>query len=150
MRVDSEIHKRMRAAYVLLQGKEISISIFEQVVILIKGLEPRVDKKLSLCSEALDTLQKIQKGDVIMLSADTLPEETDEQKKRKKTILFFITSLRDLRSEIKRVEKAFAKVSGQKNRWEQIVFYLKKPFGIITMVIVVIVSFLIIQILRHS
>src|SRR5262245_43239735 len=130
MTFDPEIQKRMRAAYVLLQGKEISISTFEQVRILIKGLDPRVDKKLAICSEALEKVQKIQKGDIILLSSEILPEDTEEQKKRKKIIIFFITTLRDLRSEIKRVEKEYAKASGQETRWQQIVAQAKGPLGI--------------------
>jgi hypothetical protein len=140
MRVDPEIRKRMRAAYVLLQGKEISISTFEQCRILIKGLDPRVDKKLTICSQALEKLQKIQSGDLITLSVEMLPEESEEQQKRKKIVLTFITTLRDLRSEIKRVEKEFAKADGYETPWQQFIAHLKGPFGIVTILAVIIVG----------
>lgn len=145
MRVDPEIWKRMRAAYVLLQGREISISTFEQVRILIKGLDPRVDKKLSVCSESLEKLKKIQNGDIILLSVDELLEESEEQKKRKKITLLFISTLRDLRSEIKRVEKEFAKTRPPQTQWEWISSLVKGPLGIVTIIAVIIVGFALLE-----
>ncbi len=145
MRVDPEIWKRMRAAYVLLQGREISISTFEQVRILIKGLDPRVDKKLSICSEALEKLQKIQNGDIILLSVEGLPEESEEQKKRKKIVTLFITTLRDLKSEIKRVEKEYAKTRPPQTQWEWIISVVKGPLGIVIIIAVIVVGFALLQ-----
>lgn len=146
MRVDSEMRKRMRAAYILLQGQEISISTFEQVRILIKGLHPGVDKKLTICSKALSTLQKIKEGDVILLSAETLPEKTENQKKQKKALLLFISAFRDLRSEVHRVEKEFAKAGDElTTRWEHVMIAAKGSFGIVTIAAVIIVSVALLQ-----
>src|SRR5437868_5212620 len=100
-------HQKMMSAYELLQQDVISVSSFEHIRTILKGIHPQVDEKLEECSEAFSKLQKIQSGDVITLSAEALPEDTEEKKKRKKALLFFINSVKDLKSEIQRITSEF-------------------------------------------
>lgn len=130
---------KINAAYELLQGGTISLDAFSQVVTLLKGLHPELDKKLAVSSELLGKVQKIQNGDVISLTADVLPEETEEDKKRKKALVFFINSINNLKSEIKRVEKEL-QTDKSPNTYDKIVYGAKGPFGIITIIAVIIVA----------
>src|SRR5690348_3584994 len=98
MKIPTDAHERLMSAFQLLQSPSISVSTFEQIRTLIKGIHSGIDEKLELCSKALSNIQKIQAGDIITLSAESLPQESEEQKKRKKIILFFITNIKDLQS----------------------------------------------------
>lgn len=144
MKTVSDGKERMVSAFQLLTGAEISVGTFENVRKLLKGLHPGVDKKLEVVSKALDKLQKVQSGDVISLSAEHLPEETEDQKKRKKALIFFIHYVKDLKSEIKRVEHEFQNpqnsTSGQAMKWGRVIKFAKGPFGLITLGAIVIVA----------
>src|SRR5438552_2407168 len=95
----SDTQKRIQAAWQLLSDTSIfSKETFDSVQTLVKGLNPKVDKALNTCFDALSKVEKIQNGDVVSLSIDTLPEETEEQKNRKKALLFLLESLQDLKS----------------------------------------------------
>src|SRR6266581_8525140 len=111
MQISSDSHKKLTSAYELLQGDVISFATFEHIRILLKGIHPVVDTKLTACSEALDALQKIQDGDMISLSAEALPENSEKEKKRKKAVLFFLGTVKDLQKEIQRVDAEFSRVN---------------------------------------
>src|ERR1700682_4101940 len=111
MQMPPDTHEKVISVYQLLQGETISISTFEHVRTILKGLHPKVDKKLEICSKALDKLQKIQSGDIITLSAERFPEDTEEKRKRKKVLLFFINSLKNLKGEIKRIDAEFTQAN---------------------------------------
>lgn len=132
-------NEKINSALLLLQGETISLDTFSQVVTLLKGIHPEIDKKLAVSSEILSKLQKIQNCDVIALSADTLPEETEEEKKRKKALIFFINSIHNLKSEIKRIESELKK-SDNSSKFDRIVYGAKGPFGIITLIAVILVG----------
>ncbi len=97
-----------------------------------------------MSSALLATLQKMQDGDVITLSAEALPEDTEERKKRKKALILFINSIKDLKSEIKRVEIELSKTKqngkDQTTNWGKIVAGAKGPFGLITIAALIIVG----------
>ena len=133
-------NEKINSALLLLQGETISLDTFSQVVTLLKGIHPEIDKKLAVSSEFLSKLQKIQNCDVIALSADTLPEETEEEKKRKKALIFFINSIHNLKSEIKRVESELKKSNNSSKSFDRIVYGAKGPFGIITLIAVILVG----------
>lgn len=139
MSVAQASHEKINAAYNLLQEDVLSLAAFSQVVTLLKGIHPTLDKKLAISSELLEKLQKVQNGDVISLSADLLPEETEKEKKRKKALIFFINSLNNLKSEMKRVEKEL-QTDNSPQTFGKIVYGAKGPFGIITLIAVIIVG----------
>ena len=148
MNIHSDTHQKIMSAYHLLQEDIMSISAFENIRTIVKGIHPDIDRKLEVCSKALSKLQKIEAGDVITLSVEGFPEDTEEKKKRKKALVFFINSLKDLKSEINRVEKEFAHANknarsssqNQLNSWGKIIGFAKGPFGMITLIAVVIVG----------
>jgi len=151
----SDTHKKIMSAYQLLQGEAISVNTFEHIRTILKDLHPKVDEKLEICSKALDKLQKIQSGDVITLSAEGLAEDTEEKRKRKKTLLLFINSLKNLKSEIKRVDAEFTQAHAHGNSLQnqltalgRIIGFAKGPFGAVTLIALVIVGFLLFQ--RHK
>ncbi len=137
----SDVHGKMISALQLLQGAQMSIATFERVRTLAKGFSPEVDKKLELCSYALSKVQKLQAGDVISLTAEALPEDTEENKKRKKALLLFISSLRNLKNEIKRVDSELIHPI-QVTSWGRIIGFSKGPFGLITIAALIIVGVL--------
>lgn len=143
MRIPTDTRERMNSAFQLLTGVEISVNTFEHVRSLIKGIHPVLDKKLEICSKALDKLQKVQSGDIISLSAEGLPENDEKEKKRKKALLFFISSLKNLQSEIKRVgNELHSSQNSSSNQiwsWGRIIKFAKGPFGLVTLAALVIV-----------
>lgn len=152
MRFPSDKHEKMMSAYQLLQTDSISLATFEHIRTLIKGFHPELDKKLEMCSQALDKLQKIESGDVISLSVEVLPEDTEEKKKRKKALLFFISSVRNLKSEIKRIDTEFTKANERGNTlkdhlsaWGRIIGFAKGPFGIATLIALLVTGFILLR-----
>lgn len=145
MLMPKDTHQKLMSAYDLLSQGSISIGSFENIRTVLKGIHPGVDEKLEICSKALEKLQKLQSGDVISLTVEGLPEETEEKKKRKKTLLFLINSIKNLQSEIKRVEKEFKlqqNKSGQQNvkSWGRIIGSAKGPLGLVTIAAIAIVG----------
>ena len=99
--------KRIFAAHKLLTEKTTSKEKIELVRSLIKGLNPRVDKLLENFLKAFSDLEKFHKDEIIELTAEYLPENTEEEKKRKKAFLWFIRNWKSLHSEIDRIKKEF-------------------------------------------
>ncbi|OGK23638.1 hypothetical protein A3A46_02925 [Candidatus Roizmanbacteria bacterium RIFCSPLOWO2_01_FULL_37_13] len=135
--------KRIFAAHKLLTEKTTSKQKLESVKALIKGINPRIDTFLENSSKALTDLEKFQKGDVIELGAEHLPENTEEEKKRKKALLWFIRNWKSLHSEIDRVKKEFEQGSqGTEQKIQsggRIAAFAKGPFGLMTALAIVIV-----------
>ena len=135
--------KRIFAAYKLLTEKTTSKQKLESVKALIKGINPRIDKLLDESSKAFSDLEKLQKGEVIEFTAEHLPENTEEEKRRKKALLWFIRNWKSLQNEMDRVKKEFEKGSqGTEQKIQsggRIVAFAKGPFGLITILAVVIV-----------
>jgi len=141
----TDAQSRMQSAYQLLLGDTFSVKTIEHIGVLLKGIHPEIDKKLSVCTKALNTLQKIQSGDMISLSVEHLPEGSKEEKKRKKLLIFFIESIKDLQSEIKRVEAELAheqkdSFKSKASSWGRIIKFAKGPFGLVTLAAIIIVG----------
>src|SRR5260221_7276345 len=144
MKIPTDAKEKLNAAYELLQGPILSYGTFHHIHTLVKGLHPEVDKKLEIASKAFIVLQKLQEGDVITLSTEHLPETTESQKKRKKALLFFITHIKDLQNEIKRVSAEMSQPSNSASdtAWHvgRIIKYAKGPVGLITIAALIIVG----------
>lgn len=139
----SETKQRILAAEKLLQDHSTTREKFESVRGLIKGLNPTLDKALGDCSAALTKLGKLQQGEVIELTAEHLPEQTEEQKNRKKALLWFIKNWKQLKGEVERVKgeleeldsKGEGKTAQQQiSNLTKLVAFAKGPLGIITIV----------------
>lgn len=136
----------MQAAHKLLLEETTTRQKFESIRTLIKGINPTVDKTLTQTSQALADYEKLHKGEVIELTAEKLPENTEEQKKRKKALLFLLKSWKQLLSEVERVQSEFEKEKQEggkpQDTWSRIVAGAKGPFGIITLGAILIIGFL--------
>lgn len=119
---------------------------FSHVCTLLKGTHPKIDELVVHCEKALSTIGKIEQGDVIGLSADHLPENTEEEKKRKKALLLFINSWRNLKSEVARVQAELQNPNNshtgaeQASMWGRIFKSAKGPLGVITVIAVGVVA----------
>lgn len=151
MIVTPDIKGKFDASYKLLMEDTTSREKFESIRKLIQGFHPRIDKQLTVVSKALSTYYKLQTGDVIQLTAESLPETTEEDKKRKRALLLFIQSWRQLQGEVQRVQHELESndqkdAKNSRSSQQQIVHvakiikYAKGPFGIITLAAVVIVG----------
>lgn len=146
----SDTKQRYLEAYKLLSEESTNLDKFESIRKLIFGLNPKVDKILNSCSETLSKIEKLQKGEVIELTAEGLPEDTEEEKKRKRTTLLFIRSWKGLQSEVERVKSELESGDGQESLEQKvqsgtkIVSFAKGPFGIITILATIMVGIFII------
>ncbi len=138
--MDTDIKRRIEAAYTLLQQETTTREKFESVRTLIKGINPQLDKQLTNVSRALSDMENLQKGQVIELSAEHLPEPTEEDKRRKRALLLFIRTWKQLASEVERVRAEVEKMGEQESVKEKatsvskLVGLAKGPFGIITVI----------------
>lgn len=138
-----EAHKKILAARALLLEPTTSLEKFSSIRELIAGVHPGLDELLASSERELAMLEKMFNGAVIELSANHLPENTDEQKKRKKALLLFISSWNKLKSEVARVQAELAAANGtetpstKRSHWGRIISLAKGPLGIITVVAVV-------------
>lgn len=140
--------EKIDAALQLLLEETTTFAKFEKIRILIKGINPKIDKTLASCSDIVKKLKKIQKSEILELSIGALPEHTEEQKKRKKYLLLFIFSWKDLRVEVARVQRFYQQhmASGKMTTQDylasasKLTATAKGPFGLITALAVVIVG----------
>ena len=135
----------MLAAYSLLAEPTTTREKFNHISTLIRGIHPHIDTALDKSHHALSSIGRIQEGDVISLSAENLPENTEEEKRRKKYLLLFIRSWKDLKSEIARVQAEFNNQNlqtptQQTSTWLRILKRAKGPLGVITVVAIGIVA----------
>lgn len=133
------IQDRIRAADRLLQAENTTLGQIESVRTLLKGINPKVDTLLASCTKSLSKIDKLQSGDIIALSAEAIPELTEDQKRKKKVLLLFLSSWKQLKSEVRRVEKELAgsKTAAQKTTSiGRIIGLAKGPLGLVTLIAV--------------
>lgn len=145
--------KRILAAEKLLAEDSTTVEKVESVLTLLRGTHPKIEKVLEPASRAFDNLKKIHEGEIIQLTTENLPAQTEEQKKRKKALVLFIKTLKDLRSEVERVKSELE--SGQSSgsqisSFAKIALFTKGPFGIITLFAILIAAFLVYSNLNKS
>lgn len=103
--------EKIRAALDLLMEETTTLSKFEKIRTLISGVNPKIDKALSEISSIIKSLQKIENIEVIDLTVQALPEKTDKDRKRKKLLLLLLSSWKNLRSEVERVQSLYEKAN---------------------------------------
>lgn len=140
----TKIREKLTAAEILTKGDSTTVDKATSLITLLKGLDRRVDKKLKTLSKSLSTIKNIQEGNVIEFAADKLPEETEKEKKRKKAIIFFIKSIKELKSELERVKRQLdQQTRGEQTSTEtaaQIAARVKGPFGLLTIAAIIAVG----------
>ncbi len=142
--MEQDIKKRLIAVYELLSEESTSLKKFENIRILIKGVNPNLDKRIDEVSRLLSSFQKIQEGEIIELTAENIPEKTEEEKKRKKTLLLLIKAWKDLKNEVERLKMEFKKMEkrdqSKPENVGKIIAKAKGPFGIITIAAILVIG----------
>lgn len=144
----SNPREKIDAAIELLMGETTTVAKFEKIRTLVKGINPKIDTTLESCSKVIKKLKKISKAEVIELTTEALPEDTKEQKERKKVLLLLIGLWKDLRSEIKRIKDIHQSshtsdkpsFNTQVTAFGKVIALAKGPFGLITGAAIVIVG----------
>lgn len=106
--------EKIRAALDLLMDETTTLQKFEKIRALILGVNPKIDKSLREISNAISNLKKIENIEVIDLSISALPEKNEKEKKRKKLLLLLLSSWKNLRSEVERVQNLYEKAGSDK------------------------------------
>lgn len=133
--------KRFEAAQKILSEQSTTVEKVESIFTLLRGTHPKIEKILVPASQAFANLKKFHQGEIIELTAENLPAEGEEQKKKKKALILFLKTWKDLRGEVKRVKAELE--SGQTgldqvSSFAKIAAYAKGPFGIITIAAILI------------
>ncbi len=130
--------KRLVAARDLLNDSTTTRAKLVALTTLLTGVHPKTDALLMECNKALSIVGQIEDGDVIRLSAESFPERTEEEKKRKRALLLFIKNWKDLQSEVGRIQAeldgAQADPSSQVSMWGKIFAFSKGPLIVIGVV----------------
>lgn len=141
----SDSKQKVLAAHKLLQEDSTTKEKFESIKTLLNGVDPKIDETLEKVSKALSDLEKLEHGEVIELSAEHLPENTEKEKRRKKLLFFLIRSWKDLKGEVERVRaelegKQETSQSQQLSSVSKITAFAKGPLGIVTLIAVLIIT----------
>lgn len=134
-----DTRERFAAAQKIFSESSSTVEKLRSIRGLLKGVHPGIDNKLAEYDRYLDMLEDIEQGSYIQLSAKTLPEETEKDKKRKAALLLFLKSRNDLEKEMARVSAEFEKSDAgarDPSVWMNIAKSAKGPLGIITVLAV--------------
>lgn len=147
---DAEIRKRIEAAYTLLTQPTTSRQKFDAIQTLLKGINTHLDQLLTNCSKTWIEMEKLHRGEVITLTAEHLPERTEEEKKRKRALLLFINNWKLLKSEVERLKGELKETQTDTSvervtRFGKIVTTAKDPFGLMTLVALVVAGVLLLN-----
>jgi len=146
--------EKLEVAYLLLVENSVSDGKVEKIKTLLKGLDPSLDGVLEKFSKAYSFLGKLERGEVLLLSAENLPERNDKEKKRKKLIVGFFTQWKSLKGEVSRLREIYrteeSDSEAQSAREEvttkqissigKILGFAKGPLGLITLAAVAVVG----------
>lgn len=138
-------HKKILAVKALLLEPSSTFSKAKSVSTLLRGIHKDTDAALDRFEAELATFEKIHNGEFVILGAEHLPENTEEEKKRKRALLLFLSTWNRLKSEVVRVEAELAasneasNTAGKVTGWGRIFKGAKGPLGIITVAAVGIV-----------
>lgn len=137
-----DAHKKILAAQTLLSSGAGTSSKLKSVSTLLQGIHPRTDAALARAEKEYDAFEKLYGGEIIELGVEQLPENTEEQKKRKKALLLLFNTWDTLRDEVARVDAELTAAHGsgdggsQVSLWGKILNFAKGPLGIFTIVAV--------------
>lgn len=99
-----ELKRRTEAAMVILNEGSTTLEKVRSVAGLLKGVNKKLDTILLTCETQCAHIELATQGAVVELALESMPEDTEEQKKRKKTLLIFIKSWGELKSEVSRLQ----------------------------------------------
>jgi hypothetical protein len=134
------------AAQALLIEPSSSFEKFGAVKDLIFGISPKLDEALQRCEKDLRSVEQILGHDFFSFATENLPEATEEQKRRKKAVVFFWKTWNTLRGEVSRVQEEMNHADSSQDQvvktghLARIFNFAKGPFGVLTVAAVAIVS----------
>lgn len=133
-----ELKQKCKAAIALLSESTTSLERVQSVVGLLKGVNKRLDGLLVVCEKNCKAIELVTTGAYIELAAEHLPEETEDQRKRKKALLLFIRSWGELKSEVARIQADLdtGKQVTDSSFWLSTLSAAKGPLAVITLVAV--------------
>jgi hypothetical protein len=133
--------EKLKTAWSLLAEDVSTIEKIEKIGSLAIGINSQVDTKLTKLLSLVSQIKKVSGGEVVELSLEKLPVKTNKDKKRKKLALLLLTSLKDLKSEVARIEGIKAATgTAQAVKAGKVITTLKGPLGAITIAAVGIVA----------
>ena len=133
--------KKLLAAQKLL-GQTDSLEKLMAVMMLLKGVHPRLDEMLHVTEARASELEKVLGGDFLGLVLEKMPETTEEEKRRKKLLAGFWRTWNDLKSEVARVQTEMDATQQNTDTTSKIwdfsrfISAAKGAFGIVTVVAV--------------
>lgn len=131
--------KRLEAALKILDSNTASLDKLESLGTLLKDFDPKLNQAIDRCKKIISNIKKIQSGDLIELGVENLPGNDEKEKKRKKLILLLLKNWRELKSEVKRLNKELTNQPDASN-YGRIIKFAKGPFGLVTLAALVIVG----------
>ena len=145
----TDINTRLEEAIKLITKDTTSLEKFYSIKKIIQGLDKKTDRTLEECSRIASRLEKLNQGKVVDIVFEYLPENTKEDKERKKLLLLFLKYYRELKSEVIRLKNEYQNL--QKNAKEKnlsessesfsrILLKAKGPFGLITLAVAIILA----------
>ena len=136
----AEIKQKLSAAEKIFSESTTTLDKLKSAGVMLRGINPALDAKLVEYEKHLSLLENASEGAYVELSAEALPEDTEEKKKRKAVLILLLKSIKDLRSEIDRISKEMrdAKEAGasQTSLWQKILGSAKGPLALVTIVAV--------------
>ena len=133
-----DIKRRTQAAMILLSESSTTLEKIHSVMGMLKGINKKLDTALLLVEKQALSLDLVTQGAYIELAVEHLPEETEEQKKRKKGLLLFIKTWGELKSEVGRVQAEVDLGHNVQDSqfWTNMLAFAKGPAALITVVAV--------------
>ena len=80
----NEQRERLKAVEELLSGNTTSGEKLNSIKTLIKGIHPKIDNLLESCAKTLASIEKIQNSQIVELTAENFPEQTEKKNEERK------------------------------------------------------------------
>lgn len=129
-----DIQQKIKAAQNLLTGASPSLATLQSLQTLVRGAHPKIDEILMVLTKHLSDWQRLGGGQIVEVSAEHLPEGTEEEKERKRIILLVLRNWNELKGEIDRVAQELGQ--NKINSWTRIAAGAKGPLGLVTLIAV--------------
>lgn len=140
-KITKEDKEKIKTGLELLCEENTTFDKITKMTGLLKGINPKVDKHLISILAVASEIKKVQSGDVLTLSAESIPDNSEEAKKRKKLLLLLTSSWKNLQGEIIRVKdlRDVASSTGLTSKETlvksgKIMATAKGPLGVVTII----------------
>lgn len=137
-----ELKRRFTAATILLSESSTTLEKVQSVAGMLKGINKKLDRMLSAVEKYASSMELVTQGAYIELAVSHLPEDTEEQKKRKKGFLMFIKLWGELKSEVGRLQAEVDLGHNIQDSWflTKAFAFAKGPVALVTVVALAVVA----------